>query len=221
VNPLQTRRLTRQQIGSFVSSDRGVRAFEAVQEDITNQYDALTTASFLTLTTEPTLGAERVLTPTSGELVGTDDGANSTYTLGLADTSVTPNTYGDATKTLSFTVDQKGRVTDVQEFGLDTDNIAEGATNLYFTQARARTSLSDGNGITYDNTTGVISVTSAGTYGTPTGTLSRTTFATYTAPTISSPPTQAEVQAIAGALQIVSRTLAALITDMEANGNLT
>lgn len=50
----------------------------------------------------------------------------------------------------------------------------------------------------------------------PTGTLERTTFATYTAPVISNPPTQAEVQAIANALQNVSRRLAALISDTKA-----
>ena len=38
---------------------------------------------------------------------------------------------------------------------LTTTNIAEG-TNQYFTQARARQSLSAGTGISYDNTTGVI-----------------------------------------------------------------
>lgn len=38
---------------------------------------------------------------------------------------------------------------------LTTTNIAEG-TNEYFTQSRARTSLSAGTGISYDNTTGVI-----------------------------------------------------------------
>lgn len=100
-----------------------------------------------------------------------------------------------------------------------TDNVPEGA-NLYHTTARARSSLSDGAGIAYNSTTGVISVDPAGTYGTPTGTLSRATFATYTAPVITPVPTQAEVQDIADALQAVSQTLAALITDMEANGNL-
>jgi len=38
---------------------------------------------------------------------------------------------------------------------LTTTNIAEG-TNEYFTQARARTSISAGTGISYDNTTGVV-----------------------------------------------------------------
>lgn len=47
----------------------------------------------------------------------------------------------------------------------------------------------------------------------PTGTVERDTFATYTAPVISNPPTQAEVQAIANHLQLISRHLAALILD--------
>jgi len=50
-------------------------------------------------------------------------------------------------------------------------------------------------------------------YGTPTGTLDRTSFVTYTAPTISGSPTQAEVQALADAVEVLSQRLAALITD--------
>lgn len=52
-------------------------------------------------------------------------------------------------------------------------------------------------------------------WSSPTGTIARTTFATYTAPVISAAPTQAEVQAIANALEIVSRRLAAVITDLK------
>lgn len=52
----------------------------------------------------------------------------------------------------------------------------------------------------------------------PTGTESRATFATYTAPTISNPPTQAEVQAIADHLQIISRHNFALINDLMTHG---
>lgn len=51
-------------------------------------------------------------------------------------------------------------------------------------------------------------------WGTPSGTLARTTFASYAGQTVSNPPTQAEVQAIDDALVIVSRRLAALITDI-------
>ncbi len=39
---------------------------------------------------------------------------------------------------------------------LTTDNINEGTSNLYYTDGRARASLSAGTGITYNNTTGVI-----------------------------------------------------------------
>ena len=40
--------------------------------------------------------------------------------------------------------------------GLSTDDLAEGSTNLYFTNTRARGALSGGTGITYNNTTGAI-----------------------------------------------------------------
>lgn len=47
-----------------------------------------------------------------------------------------------------------------------------------------------------------------------TGTAKRTANATYTAPTISNPPTQAEVQAIANSLQDVSQTMKAVKDDL-------
>jgi len=46
---------------------------------------------------------------------------------------------------------------------LDTDDISEGTTNKYFSQALARQSLSAGTGISYDNSTGVITNTSINT----------------------------------------------------------
>lgn len=48
----------------------------------------------------------------------------------------------------------------------------------------------------------------------PTGTGERGTFASFTAPTISASPTQAEVQAVANAVQTASRHLAALVGDL-------
>lgn len=216
----RNRVLPRDAIGEFIGSPRGVRAFENLQSDTDTLYQAVNTASFLTLTDQPSLGSERVLALADGEITGTDAGANSTYTLGLANTAVVSDAYGDASHLVRIVIDAKGRATAAQSYVLNSDNVTEGATNLFFTNARARAALSDGAGIDYNSTTGVISATPAGTYGTPTGTLARATFATYAAPTISNPPTQAEVQAIADALQVVSQTLAALITDMEANGNL-
>lgn len=52
----------------------------------------------------------------------------------------------------------------------------------------------------------------------PSGTLSRASLASYTAATISNPPTQAQVQAVANALQAVSQAMVALITDLRATG---
>ncbi|MBJ7410124.1 MAG: hypothetical protein JHD15_07120, partial [Phenylobacterium sp.] len=46
----------------------------------------------------------------------------------------------------------------------------------------------------------------------PTGTQSKAAWSTYTAPTISASPTQAEVQAIADHLMVVSQRLAAVIS---------
>lgn len=55
----------------------------------------------------------------------------------------------------------------------------------------------------------------------PTGTASKLTFATYTAPTISASPTQAEVQAIANALQVNSQHQKALIDALLASALIT
>lgn len=121
---LKTRALTRAQIGDFAKTPRAVRAFEAAQEDLATHNTALTTATFLTVSSEPQLGAERILTPIAGELAGTDEGASAPYTLGLADTAVTPDTYGDATHLIGLTIDQKGRITDAEPFLLEASNVA-------------------------------------------------------------------------------------------------
>jgi hypothetical protein len=55
----------------------------------------------------------------------------------------------DNTETVTSVNGQTGAVV------LTTTNVAEG-TNLYFTNARARTSISAGTGISYDNSTGVV-----------------------------------------------------------------
>lgn len=50
-------------------------------------------------------------------------------------------------------------------------------------------------------------------FGAPVGTLTRTGYTVFTAPAVSNPPTQAEVQAIANHVQVLSERLAAVITD--------
>lgn len=96
----------------------------------------------------------RVLTVASGELTA-EDGSGA-ITLGLADTTVTPDTYGSASEVLSIIVDAKGRLTGAVAYQLNSDNVTEGGIHLYFTDARAREAISAGAGIDYDNTTGVI-----------------------------------------------------------------
>jgi len=46
--------------------------------------------------------------------------------------------------------------------GADTDDVAEGSSNLYYTDARVRSALSGGTGITYNSSTGEIALTDTG-----------------------------------------------------------
>lgn len=75
--------------------------------------------------------------------------------------------------------------------------------NLSFTAA-------EGAAVAPDVTNKVDKGTSTG-WSSPTGTASKSAFATYNAPAISNPPTQAEVQAIANAVQAISRATKALV----------
>lgn len=113
--------------------------------------------SFLTLGSNPDLPSGRVFTPAAGQLSAVDGGAGGAYTLGLADTAVTPNPYGGASKTVSFTVDAKGRLVAAAEFTLSTTNITEG-TNLYYTDARARAALSASAPLSYNSGTGAFTI---------------------------------------------------------------
>lgn len=187
-------------------------------------------APYLTVTGSVAVGNARTFTPIAGQLVATDGGAGLAYTVALAPTTVVPGTYGAADKTVAFTVDSKGRLTMAAQYALNTDNVTEGATNLYFTQARARASLSASSGIVYNSGTGAFTAAPAGAYGAPTGTLSRAALASYVAGTgltYSAGYVQAEltatgtrIAAIEAALATLSQTVAALITDMRANNNL-
>jgi len=184
---------------------------------------------YLTVAGSVAVGNARTFTPIAGQLVATDGGAGLAYTLGLADTAVAAGTYGGAANTVSVTVDAKGRVTALSSVALSTTNVTEG-TNLYYTDARARASLSASSGVAYNSTTGNITAAPAGAYGAPTGTLSRAALASYeagTGLTYSAGYVQAEltatgtrIAAIEAALATLSQTVAALITDMRANNNL-
>lgn len=69
-----------------------------------------------------------------------------------------------------------------------------------------------------DLATSFVGVVGSSSWTAATGTADRATFATYTAPTISAIPTQAEVQAVANAVQVLSRHMKALIDDLKATG---
>lgn len=74
-------------------------------------------------------------------------------------------------------------------------------------------SLARGEGIIPPNT--YVRAGIANGWASATGTASRAGFATYAAPTISNPPTQAQVQAIAAHVQILSQHLKAAIDDLK------
>lgn len=203
--------LTREQIAQYAREPRTIRAIEGAQSDLVEIGDALTTAPFLTLSNEPSLGAERALTLT-GDLTAVDAGANSTYTLGLSNTAVVAGVYGDATKTVSFTVTASGRITGASEFALSTSNIAEGS-KLFYTDARARLALSGGTGISYNNGTGAIVL--ANTAVTPGSYGSSTSVATFTVD-------QQGRLTLAGSAAITGSGIGAVTTTgTPANGNLT
>lgn len=84
---------------------------------------------------------------------------------GSAVSTNTPNTvvkrdgngdFAAGTITADLIGNVTGTVSDISNH--DTDDLAEGVTNLYFTESRARNSLSAGNGITYTSATGEIEV---------------------------------------------------------------
>jgi len=102
-----------------------------------------------------------------GNILATD-GVTAILTVGDGD-SVTATFVGDVT----------GTVSDISNH--DTDDLAEGSTNLYYTDTRARAALSGSTGITYNSTTGAISIDS--TVATLTGTQTLTN-KTLTNPTV-------------------------------------
>ena len=98
------------------------------------------------LGTSGSFGTDSVTEETN--LYFTDARARSAISLTTSDATVF--SYDSATGTFTYNAT-----------GLDTDEVAEGSTNLYFTQARARQSISASSNwanVSYDDSTGVISV---------------------------------------------------------------
>lgn len=212
----------RSDLAKFIKDPRTLRAFEDLssnQDTLVTNVNAVIGAPVVGITTSDIFTEDRALAG-SGDILLTDGGAKGHLTVSLTPTGVMPGVYGSQTQLSAFQVDSKGRISLAARYTLITDNVMEGVANLFFTEDRARASIVDGAGVDYDPVTGIIAATSAGTYGFPTGSTSRATFAAYSAPVISNPPTQAEVQAIANALQTIMQRVAALITDLKNNGNL-
>lgn len=86
----------------------------------------------------------------------------SDVALDLTDTGVAADTYGEPTKLVILAIDAKGRVTSASEVELNSDNVTEGATHLFFTNARARAALSGGSHIDYNSGTGAIAFDGTG-----------------------------------------------------------
>jgi len=92
---------------------------------------------------------------------GTFTGA-STGDLTITKGTLVADLEGDVTGDVTGNV--TGTVSSISNH--DTDSLSEGSTNQYFTTARARSSVSAGNGISYDSSTGVISANASDSIGT-------------------------------------------------------
>ena len=91
-------------------------------------------------------------TPANGEIIYTTD----TKLLYVGDGSTAGGNLVIASAGVTQINGQAGLVT------LDTGDISENG-NLYYTDARARSAISAGTGISYNSTTGVISTTNSAT----------------------------------------------------------
>jgi hypothetical protein len=98
-------------MGKIEDAINDITQVESDVADLETTVTGVTGASYLALGNDATLTAERQLVPTVGDLVGTDNGANSTYALGLATSGVVAGTYGDGTNIPQVVIDAKGRVT--------------------------------------------------------------------------------------------------------------
>ena len=89
-----------------------------------------------------------------------DEGSsNLYYTTGRAKTDAAALLTGATLSNITITGDGDGLTITAENgvAGSNTDDLTEGTTNKYFTDARARSAISAGDGIDYDSSTGVIS----------------------------------------------------------------
>lgn len=148
--------LNRRQLSEFIKSPETIKAFENLSlngDDYATVIGSIQGTPVVSTELSGAFPDGRVIA-TDGEVQATDGGPGQNYTLGLSNTGVSAGDYGNASSTVRLQIDAKGRVRLAQAFSLVSDNVAEGATNLYFTQARARASLSATLPISYNMGTG-------------------------------------------------------------------
>jgi len=148
--------LTRNEIAKFIGFPRGQIAFESLLANGATIFDTVAQiqGSQLILTAPSDVFDDAsVLADSDNIVVSTVLGETS---FDLTDTGASAGDYGDASHVIQIEVDAKGRIVSISEFALDSDNVAEGSTNLYFTDDRARSTISGSGRITYNPATGVI-----------------------------------------------------------------
>jgi hypothetical protein len=145
-------------LGEFLKSPETIKAFESLDTgnaDLEAVVSQMRDAAVLVLSLTDAFTNQRVVT-SDGEVEIADGGPGGNLTFSLSDTGVSLGNYGDASHLVQLVVNAKGRITLASSIPLDSDNVAEGVTNLFFTNARARSALSNGAGMAYNSTTGVI-----------------------------------------------------------------
>jgi hypothetical protein len=115
--------------------------------------NASSASTALVLTNGRTFSVSGDATGTSAAFTGAAD-ASIPVTLATVNSNI--GSFGSVTAIPVVTVNAKGLVTAVSTVGLSTTNVTEG-TNLYYLDSRARGALSAaGNGLSYNNASGVI-----------------------------------------------------------------
>ncbi|QPQ55597.1 hypothetical protein IC614_03065 [Allosphingosinicella flava] len=110
---------------------------------------------------------------------------------------------------------------EAQQTAQQADTKAETAQSTATDAATAAANAQNRADDAYDLADTKVERSAGPAWAAPSGASARTSVTAYTAPAISNPPTQAEVQALANALQEHSQAMVALITDLRANETLT